>query len=210
MAKFRVGDKVKVRSWDSMKKEYGTDGCGCIKVPCVFTPEMKKFCGKVVTITHVTVNGHYLIDKERGWTFSNEMLEPGVIAETKHSPKKAISTSSDKITIYTEDRKVIAVDKASGKTGVARCHPDDEFDFYLGAEIALERLKEQCKKPELYSGEIVCIKATGCGLTTGKIYTVKDGKFVDDDGDVHGRIYPYTSFQDLADQHWSEFLEIVR
>lgn len=212
MAKYRVGDRVKVRSWDSMKKEFGTDGCGCIKVPCIFTPEMKKFCGEVVTITHVTCNGYYLIDKERGWTFSDGMFEPGVIAETKHSPKKTTSTatSSDKVTIYAEDRKVIAVDKASGKTGVARCHPDDKFDFYLGAEIALERLKEQCKKPELYSGEIVCIKAVGHGLTAGKIYTVEDGKFVDDEGDIHGRIYPYTSFKDLADQHWSSFLEVIR
>ena len=210
MAKFKVGDKVRVRSWESMEKEYGSDG-GYIQIPCVFCPGMKKYCGKVVTIKRVTSSGRYLIyGDDHGWIFSEPMFEPGVFTETKHSPKKTTSTSTDKVTIYTEDRKVIAVDKASGKTGVARCHPDDKFDFFLGAEIALERLKAECKKPELYSGEIVCTKAVGCGLTTGKIYTVKDGKFVDDEGDIHGMTYPYTSFKDLADQHWSEFLEIVR
>jgi hypothetical protein len=34
----------------------------------------------------------------------------------------------------------------TGKKGVARCHPDDAFDFYSGAKLALERLKE-AEKP---------------------------------------------------------------
>lgn len=212
MAKFKVGDRVKVRSWESMAKEFGIDGGGSIEVPCVFVPKMRKYCGQVVTIRSVSSAGHYLIKEDNGdgWIFSEQMLEPGVIAKTKHSPKKTNSISSDKVIIYDEGRKVIAFDKASGNMGVARCHPEDKFDFFLGAEIALERLKEECEKPKLYSGEIVCTKAVGRGLTVGKIYTVKDGKFVDDEGDTHGSIYPYTSFKDLADQHWSSFLEIVR
>ena len=212
MAKFKVGDRVKVRSWDSMEKTYGSEN-GYIPVPCTFCPGMRKYCGKIVTIKRVTSGGNYLIEEDKeSWGFSNEMLELGVFGETKNSPKKATSTatSGNKVTVYREGRKIIAIDETSGKTGIARCHPDDKFDFFLGAEIALTRLKAECEKPELYSGEIVCTKAVGSGLTTGKIYTVKDGKFVDDVGDVHGRIYPYTSFKDLADQHWSSFLEIVR
>ena len=211
MAKFKVGDKVKVRSWKSMAKEYGVD-CGAIQVPCVFVPAMSKYCGTVVTIKLVTSGGRYKIEEDgkENWTFSEQMFEPGVIAKTKHSPKKATSASVNKVTIYTEDRKVIAVDESSGKTAMARCHPEDKFDFFIGAEIALERLKAECKKPKYYSGEIVCTKASGAGLTKGKIYTVKDGKFVDDYGEVHGTIYPYTSFKNLVDQHWSEFIEIVR
>lgn len=211
MAKFKVGDRVKVRSWDSMAKEYGMDG-GSIQIPCVFVPKMRKYCGQVVTIRFISSTGRYLIKEDNGygWVFSEQMFEPGVFAETKHSPKKTTSTSGSKVTVYREGKKVIAIDEASGKTGVARCHPEDRFDFFIGAEIALTRLKAECEKPEYYSGEIVCTKAVGHGLTTGKIYTVEDGKFVDDEGDTHGRIYPYTSFKDLADQHWSSFLEIVR
>ena len=29
---------------------------------------------------------------------------------------------------------------------MARCHPDDKFDFYIGAKLALERL-EEAEKP---------------------------------------------------------------
>ena len=28
------------------------------------------------------------------------------------------------------------------KVGVARCHPDDKFDIFTGAKLALERLEE--------------------------------------------------------------------
>jgi hypothetical protein len=211
MAKFKVGDRVKVRSWESMAKEFGTDG-GNIQVPCVFVPKMRKYCGQIVTIRYVSSTGRYLIKEDNGygWAFSDEMFEPGVIGKTKHSPTKTPSTASNRIAIYADGKRVVAVDKATSKIGIARCHPDDEFDFFLGAEIALERLKENCKEPEYYSGEIVCTKAVGRGLTVGKIYTVKDGKFIDDEGDTHGRIYPYTSFKDLVDQHWSKFIEVVR
>ena len=44
------------------------------------------------------------------------------------------------VVIYVDGNKVIA--SRGNKKGVARCHPDDEFDFYTGAKIALERLEE--------------------------------------------------------------------
>jgi hypothetical protein len=47
------------------------------------------------------------------------------------------------VTIDVGGNKVIA--RCNGKTGVARCHPDDAFDFFVGAKIALERLEEADK-----------------------------------------------------------------
>lgn len=44
--------------------------------------------------------------------------------------------------IYIDGNKVIAVNLETGKQGTARCHPDDDFDFFVGAKIALERLEE--------------------------------------------------------------------
>ena len=53
------------------------------------------------------------------------------------------SMGADKRVIIDADgSEVIAVDLETGKRGVARCHPDDAFDFYIGAKLALERLKE--------------------------------------------------------------------
>jgi hypothetical protein len=48
------------------------------------------------------------------------------------------------VTIVANENKVTAY--CDGKIGVARCHPDDDFDFYIGAKIALGRL-EEAEKP---------------------------------------------------------------
>lgn len=45
-----------------------------------------------------------------------------------------------RVVIDTHENYVIA--RCGDKEGVARCHPDDTFDFYTGAKIALERLEE--------------------------------------------------------------------
>lgn len=44
------------------------------------------------------------------------------------------------IVIYRKDNKVVAVNKATGKEGVARCAPDDTFNFETGAKLAFKRL----------------------------------------------------------------------
>ena len=44
------------------------------------------------------------------------------------------------LVIYRNGNAVTAVNKATGETGVAICSPSDEFDFNVGAAIALARL----------------------------------------------------------------------
>lgn len=114
--RYKVGDKVKVRKDLKVGKVYGF---------CVFTEEMKDFCGKVVNITDVNRMDYCINSSDCFWT--NEMFEDKV---------------SNNIHIHTEGNKVIAVNLETGKEGVARCHPNDEFDFYVGAKIALARLEE--------------------------------------------------------------------
>lgn len=48
------------------------------------------------------------------------------------------------VVIDVDGNKVVA--RCGDKKGVARCHPDDDFDFYIGAKLALERL-EKAEKP---------------------------------------------------------------
>ena len=48
--------------------------------------------------------------------------------------------SNEQIVIYRKDNEVIALDKTTGKKGVAKCSPEDEFDFNTGAKLAFERL----------------------------------------------------------------------
>ena len=44
------------------------------------------------------------------------------------------------ITIYRKDNEVIALDKSTGKKAIARCCPEDTFDFETGAKLAFDRL----------------------------------------------------------------------
>ena len=200
MAKFKVGDRVRVRSWEDMEKQYGLNIFGSIRTPGdSFSTYMKQYCGKVVTINAVGKNysgySTYRIENGGCWDFTDAMFEPGVIHNT--------------IVIYTKGNQVIAIDKATGKKGVATCSPEDTFDFYTGADLAFERLRGR-ETPKYYNGYIVCIRTGSSNFTVGKIYKVDDGRFFDDKGRIHGNPYPYTSFKDLIDQHLSEFIEVVR
>lgn len=198
--KYKVGDKVKVRSWGSLVKEFGTDRYGDIKVPGNwFLNKMKIYCGETLVITEV--NSRTYKTEGNPWNWTDEMLEPKTVYNT--------------IVIYAKDNQVIALDKATGKTGVAICSPEDRFDFLLGADLAFMRLRGRAKPPKergpkYYSGEIVCVNTDAANLTVGKIYKVKNGKFLDDFNKVHGEPYPYISFKDLNDQHFSCFVEVVR
>ena len=77
--KHKVGDKVRVRQWDDMAKEFGTDEAGRIniKTGCRFTEEMKKFCGGVYEICFVLERNYLLKDgaKTIYWHFTDPMLE---------------------------------------------------------------------------------------------------------------------------------------
>lgn len=117
-----------------------------------------------------------------------------------------LNRKSEHIIIYRDGNSVIAKDRSTGKNAVAKCHPDDEFDFMVGAKLALERLS-QPDEPKYYNGKVVCVKSSLSSLTVGKIYEVKDGQFKDDNGDVMP-IY-IKSFEDFDKHFLSKFIEIV-
>lgn len=92
--KFKVGDRVRVRDWDDMEKEFGVDRNGDIHIPFwLFLSAMKEFCGNIYTINDVLSNG-YKMDGTKGYVFTDEMLIPaefgrsdlktGMIVETRH------------------------------------------------------------------------------------------------------------------------------
>lgn len=59
--------------------------------------------------------------------------------------EKLNEKSDECIVIYRKDREVIALDKTSGKKAVAKCSPEDTFDFKVGAKLAFERLMTTTK-----------------------------------------------------------------
>ena len=69
--------------------------------------------------------------------------------------------------------------------GIACCHPEDEFDWKTGMEIAFQRALEAKNNDVNYSnycGRVVSI-TNYFRFTQGKIYNVIDGQIIDDDKD---------------------------
>ena len=66
------------------------------------------------------------------WTCTERDVAP---VKPDHAKQKII------IMIDKDDpMKVVATDLLTRKTGISRCHPDDAFDFHMGAWFALNRL----------------------------------------------------------------------
>lgn len=79
------------------------------------------------------------------------------------------NTKRKPVIIYQNGQDVIALDKETGEKAVAKCHPNDKFDFAIGAKIAFGRLyhsqdyisegNEAKCKPKFQVGDRVrCIK----------------------------------------------------
>lgn len=81
--KVKVGQKYRVRSWESMKKEFGLRHAGSyneyISCQASFVRDMRKYCGNIVTIKYVLPWDRDLFDIEedgRMFTWSTDMIMP--------------------------------------------------------------------------------------------------------------------------------------
>ena len=78
---YKKWDKVRVRTWDDMVKEYWKRWLWVIDTDIAFTTYMKKYCWKIVEITEVNIVSYY-IEWDYGYVFSDDMLEPVEAVET--------------------------------------------------------------------------------------------------------------------------------
>lgn len=75
--RYKVGDKVRVRDWDDMVKEFGICGENITIPGCYFVELMKKYCNCIVTISELSINGKYLVkEDENVFYWCDEMFEP--------------------------------------------------------------------------------------------------------------------------------------
>lgn len=114
----------------------------------------------------------------------------------------------EKIIIYRKGAEVVAKNTLTGKTGVAKCNPADEFDFNTGAKLAFERLiNPEPVKPKYYSGKVVCIDDSGKGHIKGKIYRVIDGSLEFENGS--STLSKFHSLEEINTRFKSQFIELV-
>lgn len=189
MGKFKAGDKVRVKDIKIGTVSHGYN----------FVYGMTKYIGKIFTIGVCCDDSCYML-KEAMYCWAEDWLEP---------------VNRERITIYRNGDKTVALDKTTGRKAEAKCSKDDEYDFYTGAKIAFNRLVGEDKAreepmPKLYNGKVVCIKSTCEDITEGKIYEFKDGYSKYDDGNRMPLMRDaVTSFEDLVEKMSSEFVELV-
>ena len=116
--KFKVGDKV------IAKKEAPY---------CITNTKMKRAEVLKAVDNEITIK---ILDHENKWEIGNTYWV---------NPKFFELVNNEPIIIYRNGDEVIALDKNTGKKGVAKCSPEDEFDFNIGAKLAFERLMNPTK-----------------------------------------------------------------
>lgn len=254
--KFKIGDKVKVVNPAHTWK--------------------KKYLNDVFTIDRYNPNGetcfnepHYGVSEKCGYVWQESELE--LVTD-----EKIVITHNGKVTTAT-----LYGEFGSKVTATARCAPEDDFNFRIGAEIAMGRLVDKLvfarynvvrvvfregerpysyktshqtakvgmkivvpvgaygKKvnatvveiipgaeydgdytmsamkeidivevPQYYNGKVVCIsnRLNDREFTIGKIYEIKNGKFIDNQGMVRpGTIDKVTSLDDLKKGYFSQW-----
>jgi len=96
--KYNVGDKVRVKSWQQMADEYGTNDVNDIFCDQLFVPEMSQWCGRIMTVEEInyTVPFYYMAEDTEDWAWTDDMLEDintTTISSEKNSfyPTKEVS-----------------------------------------------------------------------------------------------------------------------
>lgn len=75
--RYKAGDKVRVRAWDDMVKEFGICGENITIPGCYFVENMKKYCNCIVTISELKINDKYLVkEDDAGFCWCDKMFEP--------------------------------------------------------------------------------------------------------------------------------------
>ena len=164
--RYKVGDKVRVRQWDDMKREFG-ECLGAIDTPfCLFVSSMKVYCGLVYEIARVYGCYYYELKSNekpyiKKWYFTDDMLE-GVASPSLKTPKmqkeseKKIKKQKtqrerleEQLDTYQRDSEVKAIDiiipekivkvtmnDCLGTALITKCHKDDTFSLEKAIIVA--------------------------------------------------------------------------
>lgn len=199
MAKFKVGDKVVA------KKE---------------TPYSQTTNGWIGTVTKTRYGRIYVEGKNKdnypiGYWVESEYFN--LYTDVSFAVDQIVIERTDektvKATAFNESGNIIAKAKA-------KCSPEDKWDFYVGANLAVERLEaiveEKKIKATSLNAEMVCIKNSSgifndC-FTVGKIYKVENGTFECNHGSVpyiYREIFKSVEEINAMDSK-IQFLEIVK
>lgn len=129
---FKVGDKVRVVSEATGKVRPGT-------------------IGEIVSINSSPLNKEVCVKFPGGFrVYFYGIVVKDVIEKVTNEPQHP----KDKLVVYIQGTSVVAKYIREDKTSVeavAKCNPEDTFDFLIGAQVALKRLVNKLGKKEVIS-----------------------------------------------------------
>ncbi len=111
--KYKVGDKVRIKSLDWYNENKNVDGdvsCGEFN----FVEGMKKFCSETLTISEDAGDGYLMLEDYLGYVWTDEMIEGLVQDENNHLTETVVDTvreSNDRYRIVIDPRFDIEVDE---------------------------------------------------------------------------------------------------
>lgn len=156
--KYKIGDRVRITTDKSKSGKWNKRG------------EMDKWLGKVMTVKEIHSYCYTMEEDCDDWCWFEEMID-GLADEQK--------------IVITTDGRIVKASLYNGKklekTATAKCSPEDEFDFKIGAELAFNRLFDK-NEDKYFTGKAVCTIDL-LSSTKGKIYNFKNGYWLDDDYD---------------------------
>ena len=125
---FKVGDRVEIKSWDEMVKEFGAHSGGYIKTPeVIFAGGMAPLCGKTATITAISGKRVFLYDwsdspVDTGWDFTVDMIKKPTAKTVPHAPAAPVFKVGDIVRgTKKADDKYCITNSAMIKGRVTKC-----------------------------------------------------------------------------------------
>lgn len=207
MEKIKVGDKVMVKKWEDVEDHYGLSYAVWRGYQNRTYTVLKVIAGFGVVIFHED-SGRYAFPAESLVRLIDFPCEPKrIVILQDGTTTRAIE--------YEGRRKV--------KEAVAKLHPNDEYRWETGRDLALNRLiygtdyhpsevALQKEEKPLYNGKVVCVDPCGFNCsnyyTVGKVYQFKDGFMLSDRG-IKLPAIPVHSFDEWATLSGSKWIEIV-
>lgn len=108
--RYKVGDKVRVRQWDDMVKEFGVNNGNIPINGCLFVKEMKQYCGRTYEVYDKSL--YYILATENEvleWCFTDSMLED--VNSLSYTPDSSTLETEDTIWKL-KDNKIIGTPKS--------------------------------------------------------------------------------------------------
>lgn len=156
--KIKPGDRVRIREWDDLEKEYGIGRDGDIPCPGLFSKSMRPLCGKMATVVKIApeclaleFDTELAAEDADGYVFTKQMVtvcqdEPESEPENEPENNIRIKYFTDKVDklCFTDGEKSDWIDLRAA----------EDISLKKG-EFALIRLGVAMQLPEGYEAHIV-------------------------------------------------------